>query len=163
MNELLARVLRTLDATGVDYEIKACDPELADTAVFCEHYGYSLHDSANTIVVKARNGSPPFVACVLLGTTRVDANQVLRKRMQARKVSFASPEETRTITGMELGGVTAFGLPEDLPLWVDAAVMERERIILGSGERASKVFVPPAALLQLPATQVVEGLAKLVG
>ena len=105
----------------------------------------------------------PFVACVLLGHTRVDANHVLRKRLKARKVSFASPQETQSITGMELGGVTAFGLPPELPLWVDAAVMQRRQIILGSGERESKIFIAPAALITLPGAEVVEGLARPAG
>ena len=48
------------------------------------------------------------------------------------------PEETRAITGMELGGVTVFGLPGDLPLWVDGRVMRRERIVLGGGDCAAQ-------------------------
>ena len=165
MDELSRRVRMTLEATGVAYEIVACDPALSDTAVFCARYGYPLEDAANTILVKARGVDvlAPHVACVLLGHTRLDANQVLRKRLRARKVSFASPEETRAITGMELGGVTAFGLPEGLALWVDVAVMGRARLILGSGERASKIVTSPNALALLPGAEVVEGLAREAG
>ncbi len=151
-----------LDATGFDYEIIACDPTLADTAVFCEHYGYALEDSANTIVMKAKSGDLPHVACVLLADCRLDANHTVRKRLNARKVSFAAAAETRGITGMELGGVTVFGLPPDLALWVDAAVMTRPKIILGGGERASKIVIAPDALLTLPHVEVVEGLARPV-
>lgn len=163
MSDLSEAVLKRLDAMGIEYESRPCDPSLADTADFCAHYGHALEDSANTILVKSKRGTLPFVACVLLAHTRLDVNQVLRKRLEARKVSFASPDETREITGMELGGVTAFGLPEDLPLMIDAAVMQRETIILGSGERASKLFMAPAALMQLPGAEVIEGLAKAMG
>ena len=76
-----------------------------------------------------------------------------------RKASFAAPEETRTLTGMEIGGVTPFGLPSDLPIWVDAAVMTRARVVLGGGSRAWKVIAPPAILLTLPHVEVVDGLA----
>ncbi len=153
---------RLLDATGFPYEIVACDPNLSDTAVFCEHYGYALEDSANTIVMKAKSGDRPHVACVVLGDCRLDANHTLRKRLNARKVSFAAAEETRAITGMELGGVTPFGLPPELALWVDAAVMARPTIVLGGGERASKIVIAPDALLTLSQAEVVEGLAKRV-
>ena len=34
---------------------------------------------------------------------------------------------------MMLGGVTPFGLPDNLPLWIDARVMEPEWVILGGG------------------------------
>jgi prolyl-tRNA editing enzyme YbaK/EbsC (Cys-tRNA(Pro) deacylase) len=60
---------------------------------------------------------------------------------------------------MEIGGVTVFGLPEALPIWVDARVMERERIVLGGGSRSWKVLAPPAILLALPGAEVVDGLA----
>jgi prolyl-tRNA editing enzyme YbaK/EbsC (Cys-tRNA(Pro) deacylase) len=77
-----------------------------------------------------------------------------------RKSSFASPDETRALTGHEIGGVTVFGLPPDLPVWVDAAVMTRDRIILGGGSRSWKVIAPPGILRTLPTVEVVEGLAN---
>jgi prolyl-tRNA editing enzyme YbaK/EbsC (Cys-tRNA(Pro) deacylase) len=61
---------------------------------------------------------------------------------------------------MEIGGVTVFGLPPDLPIWVDARVMDQERIVLGGGSRSTKVLAPPSILLRLPGAEVVEGLAN---
>jgi prolyl-tRNA editing enzyme YbaK/EbsC (Cys-tRNA(Pro) deacylase) len=63
---------------------------------------------------------------------------------------------------MEIGGVTPFGLPPDLPIWVDAAVMARPRIVLGGGSRSWKVIASPRILLALPGTEVAEGLANPV-
>ena len=154
-----AELRRRLDELGVPYQIIPCDPELADTANFCAAYGYPLEDSANTIVVVGKTSPPPYAACVVLATTRLDVNRTVRQRLGTRKASFASPEETRALTGMEIGGVTVFGLPEGLPLWVDGRVMERERIILGGGSRSCKVAAPPTTLLKLPGVEVVEGLA----
>jgi len=151
--------IERLDAADIEYEIIPCDPELADTAAFCEHYGYALEDSANTIVVLGKAVPPVFAACVVLATTRLDVNKAVRKRLGTRKASFASAEQTKEMTGMAIGGVTPIGLPEGLPLWVDARVMERERIILGGGSRDRKVHAPPAVLTALGA-EVVEGLAK---
>ena len=162
-DQVPATVRAAMEASGLDYEIMECDPELADTAVFCERYGHAMEDSANAILVKSKTGEEKFVACVLLATTRLDVNKVVRKKMGARKVSFADPEETKRITGMELGGVTPPGLPADLPLWVDARVMERPFVILGAGTRSAKIKVSPEYFLKLPQTEVVEGLAKDVG
>lgn len=148
-----------LDALGVEYEIVPCDPSLADTAAFCEHYGYALEDSANTIVVLGKADPPVYAACVVLANTRLDVNKVVRKRLGTRKASFAGAEDTKALTGMEIGGVTPVGLPDGLPLWVDARVMERERIILGGGGRDRKVHAPPTLLTALGA-EVVEELAK---
>jgi prolyl-tRNA editing enzyme YbaK/EbsC (Cys-tRNA(Pro) deacylase) len=100
-----------------------------------------------------------YAACVVLANTRLDVNRTVRQRLGTRKASFAPAEETRAITGMEIGGVTVFGLPADMPIWVDARVMARERIVLGGGSRSFKVIAAPAILLKLPHAEVVEGLA----
>ncbi len=140
------------------YELLACDPELADTAAFCAAYGYSPGDSANTIVVVGKSDPPVYAACVVLATTRLDVNHVVRARLGVRS-SFASFEEAQALTGMERGGVTVFGLPAGLPIWVDRRVMGRPEIILGGGSRSWKVKAPPAILLALAGVAVVDGLA----
>ncbi|HUP86749.1 MAG TPA: YbaK/EbsC family protein [Acidimicrobiales bacterium] len=155
-------VLAALDASGVPYDVVPCDPALADTAAFCEHYGYPPEESANTIVVASKREPKRYVACVVLATTRLDVNGTVKRRLDAGKVSFASAEETAELTGMQLGGVSALALPSDLPLWVDAEVMKRERIILGGGSRSMKIHVAPEVFSKLPSVEVVDGLAQPV-
>ena len=154
-----ALVAAAVARLGIDHELMPCDPALADTATFCEAYGIDPADSANTIVVVAKEDPPRYVACVLLATTKLDVNRVVRRRLGARKASFATAEETRALTGMEIGGVTAVGLPDDLPVWVDAAVLGRQRIVLGGGSRRAKLVVDPAVLQRVPAVEIVDGLA----
>jgi prolyl-tRNA editing enzyme YbaK/EbsC (Cys-tRNA(Pro) deacylase) len=154
-----APVHRQLADLGVDHEVMACDPELADTARFCEAYGIDPQDSANTIIVVGKGDPARYAACVVLATTRLDVNRVVRKRLGTRKASFASAEETRELTGMLIGGVTAFGLPADLPIWVDRRVMDRPKVILGGGSRSSKLVVAPDELTKLDAVEVIEDLA----
>jgi prolyl-tRNA editing enzyme YbaK/EbsC (Cys-tRNA(Pro) deacylase) len=152
-------VLRRLADAGVAFEVMPCDPELADTAAFVAHYGVPIERSANTIVVASKGSEPTYVACVLLATTSLDVNNVVRREMGVRKASFAAAEPVRELTGMEIGGVTPFGLPEDLPILVDARVMEPDWIILGGGNRSSKLRLDPVALRALPAVRVIDGLA----
>lgn len=141
------------------HELFPCDPALADTAAFCAHYGFEPADSANTIIVVGKGAEPVYAACVVLATHRLDVNRAVKTRF-GRKSSFASPEETRALTGHEIGGVTVFGLPAGLPIWVDAAVMARERIVLGGGSRSWKVIAPPSILASLPGVEVIDGLAN---
>jgi len=119
-----------------------------------------MEDSANTIVVVGKSNPPVFAACVVLATHRLDVNRSVKARLGTRKASFASPDETMALTGMAIGGVTVFGLPPGLPIWVDAAVMARPRIVLGGGSRSWKVIAPSSILLTLPDMKVVEGLAN---
>jgi prolyl-tRNA editing enzyme YbaK/EbsC (Cys-tRNA(Pro) deacylase) len=155
-------VLGQLDDLGIEYDVVPCDPDLADTAAFCAAYGYPLEDSANTIVVVGKSTPPVYAACIVLATTRLDVNGTVRRRLGTRKASFASSDETKDITGMMIGGVTAFGLPSELPLWIDGAVMNRKRIILGGGSRDCKVLVSPDALLSVSGAEVVDDLARTV-
>jgi prolyl-tRNA editing enzyme YbaK/EbsC (Cys-tRNA(Pro) deacylase) len=140
-------------------ELFPCDPALADTAAFCAAYGFAPEDSANTIIVVGKGNPPVYAACVVLATHRLDVNRTVRQRF-GRKSSFASPDETRALTGHEIGGVTVFGLPPGVPVWVDAAVMARSRIVLGGGSRSWKVIAPASILRTLPGVEIVEGLAN---
>lgn len=153
-------ILEAVASLGVEFEMIPCDPELADTAEFCAAYGYELADSANTILVVGKSEPRTYVACVVLANTRLDVNGRVKKKLGIRRTSFASGDETVAVTGMTIGGVTPFGLPADLPIWVDERVVQRDRIILGGGSRDRKVFARPAILTALPNTEVVPDLAK---
>lgn len=153
------RVVRVLEEAGVDYDVMPCDPALADTAEFCRAYGVDPSESANTILVASRRPPGHNAACVALATTRVDVNGVVRKRLGVRKVSFAPPELTAELTGMEIGGVTVPGLPEELPIWVDEAVTETPSVVIGAGTRSAKIRLAGSDLVRLPGVDVVSGLA----
>ncbi len=145
------------DLDGVD--VIDIDPALADTAQFCEAYGYSMDESANAILVLGKSDPPVYAVGVVLATTRLDVNKSVRRRLGTRKASFAPPDATRELTGMEIGGVTPFALPDGIPLWIDSRVMDRPRIVVGGGSRACKVVGPPAMLLSVPGAEVVDDLA----
>lgn len=140
-------VLTAVEATGEPFEVIEIDPELADTAAFCQHYGYPPETSGNCILVASKDDPPVVAACLALATTKLDVNKRVRKLLGVRKLSFAPAEVTREVTGMAIGGVTPFGLPEDLALYLDARIGELDRIIVGGGSRSLKLAVPPAALL----------------
>lgn len=142
------RVLSTLADTGEPYERIDIDPALADTAAFCEHYGYPPEASANCILVASKDDPPVVAACLALATTKLDVNKRVRRLLGVRKLSFAPPELTREVTGMEIGGVTPFGLPESLTdrRWADARIADLDRVIVGGGGRSLKLSVTPAAL-----------------
>ena len=153
------KVLESSKDAGATYEVIDCDPSFADTAEFCNHYGYSLDESANAILLEGKAESPVYALCVVLATTRINVNKVARKRLGTRKASFASAEITKELTGMEIGGVTPVGLPEDLPVWIDSLVMDAPKVIIGAGSRSAKIYLSPDNLLRFPNTHIVDGLS----
>jgi prolyl-tRNA editing enzyme YbaK/EbsC (Cys-tRNA(Pro) deacylase) len=148
------RVVEVLDGLGVPYELQPIDPAFADTAAYCERYGVPPERAANTLVVAVKKEPRRYAACVVLATSRLDVNRAVKRLLDASRVSFASADETRAVTGMLLGGVTVFALPADLPIYVDEKVFAHDWVILGSGSRSSKVRVSPEALRRLPAVTV---------
>jgi prolyl-tRNA editing enzyme YbaK/EbsC (Cys-tRNA(Pro) deacylase) len=140
------------------------DPELADTAAFCDRYDVGLDVSANCVVIAARRGETTrYAACMVLATTRADVNNVVRRHLDARKASFAPMEDAVSLTGMEYGGITPVGLPTDWPVLIDAAVTGAGDVVIGSGVRRSKLVLPAELLAQLPGAEVIDGLARPVG
>jgi len=158
-NQLELRVIECLDELDATYEAIDIDPALADTAQFCEAYGFSLEESANAIVVASKR--PPGVSCVCVGlaTTRLDVNRTVKGLLGVSKLSFATPDQTVDLTGMEIGGVTPFGMATDLPIYVDAAVVDLPRTIVGGGTRAMKILLDPEVFKRMSDVDVVEGLA----
>ncbi|MER6947007.1 YbaK/EbsC family protein [Nonomuraea sp. NPDC005983] len=153
--DLLAEpVARAVEGIG-DVVVAEIDPELADTAAFCERYGVTLDESANCVVVAAkRGGETRYAACMVLATMRVDVNGVVRKHLDARKASFAPMAEAVELTAMEYGGITPLGLPDDWPILVDVNVAEHPRVVIGSGVRRSKLAVSGATLAGLKSAEV---------
>jgi prolyl-tRNA editing enzyme YbaK/EbsC (Cys-tRNA(Pro) deacylase) len=118
------------------------DPDLSDTAAFCEHYGIALDESANCVVIAGRrDGQPRYAACVILATTRADVNGLARRQLDVRKASFAPMDDAVAQTGMEYGGITPIGLPASWPVLVDAAVAAAGVVVVGSGLRRSKLII----------------------
>lgn len=137
------------------------DPALADTAEFCAAYRSPVSGSANCVVVAGRRGEDVrYAACLVLATTRVDVNGLVRKRLAARKASFAPMDDAVALTGMEHGGITPIGLPPDWPVLIDPAVVAAPAVTIGSGIRGSKLAIPGELLARLRNAEVLDDLAR---
>jgi prolyl-tRNA editing enzyme YbaK/EbsC (Cys-tRNA(Pro) deacylase) len=159
----LAGMLTVGEIGVAEIGVAEIDPALADTAAFCKQYGVALSESANCVVVEGRRGGEArMAACMILATTRADVNGLVRRELDVRKCSFASMDTAVELTSMEYGGITPIGLPPDWPVFVDAAVAEADRVVIGSGIRGSKLTLPGATLASLPGAVVLPGLGRPV-
>lgn len=157
-------VREALTQLDIEYDVVPCDPALADTAAFCEAYGFEREDAANCIVVASRRPAGSYLVALVLATTRLDVNGSCCELMGVRRASFATAEQTAELTGMEIGGVTPFGLPPALqPVRVDAAVLTRQRVVIGGGDRSVKLVVEASLLARAPLFEAVDGLASRAG
>lgn len=146
-----------------DIWVTEIDPKYMGGIELCEHYGISQNEGANCVVVEAIRGeNKTLVACLIpVNCKHADFNGVVRKHLNARRVSLAPLNEVIKKTNMEYGSITAFGLPESWPILIDSSVASLERVIIGAGLQKSKLSLPVKALLELPNVHVLEGLCKV--
>jgi len=132
-----------------------CLDEHSDTAAFSARYGFGLDDCANTLILKYSSGrGEHYAAAVTLGSRRLDINGAVKAKLGAKRLSLARREVATEITGMEFGGITAFGLPADMRILIDAAVVERRYVVVGAGFRETKILLAPSTLTHLPQVEV---------
>ena len=155
-----AKVDSSVNELKIIHDLIEIDADFADTAAFCEQYDFPLDHCGNTIIVAAKKPPGQYCACIVRGSERLDVNQTVKRLMRVSRLSFASAEETRNLTGMMIGGVTPFGLPAGLSIYADEKLLELDYAILGSGSRSSKFKISPAELHKIPGLNFVVGLSK---
>ena len=137
------------------------DPGLADTAAMTQAYDVPLTASANCVVVAGRrDGVERVAACVVRADTRADVNSLVKRTLDVRKATFLAMERAVEETGMEYGGITPVGLPPGWRILVDAACLDIDVAIIGSGVRRSKLLLPGVRLGDLPGAEVLDGLGR---
>ena len=153
------KVTQTLECLGIPYEWIEINPDYADTAAFCEKYGFGMKHSGNTIIIASKRGEKKYSACIARATDKLDVNKKVRSIMEVSRLSFANADETMDLTGMMIGGVTPFALPETLPIYVDTLIMDLDYVILGGGSRSGKLKIHPSDLLKISGVRLIDGLS----
>lgn len=156
VSDLDPAVQHSLDALGIRYEVLPCDPDWADTDVFCANYNIPRQNAANTILVASKTDPRKYSACLVLAATKLDVNHAVSALMGIKRLSFASADETKAVTGQSIGGVTVFAIPDSIPIYVDRRVMDAEYVIVGGGNRSTKIKLAPGELRKVPNLAVAE-------
>ena len=150
MSQLDPTVAKAVDSLGVQYEVLDCNPEWADTDVFCANYNIPRDHAANAILIASKTDPKQYAVCLVLATTKIDVNHAVSKLMGIKRLSFASAEETKAVTGQAIGGVTVFGIPDAIPLYIDSRIMACDYVIVGGGNRSTKIKLAPSELRKIP-------------
>ena len=156
MVEIHKTVAKLYESNREDLELFECLDEFSDTQNFCDHYGFDIEDSCNAILIKAKKPEEFYAMFCVLGANRLDVNHKAKVAMGAKRVSFASREEAETVTGQLYGGISPLGLPENVKVYIDKNVTDREKLFIGAGNRVSKFFLSPKALIQLSSATVLD-------
>lgn len=85
---------------------------------------------------------------VLMGGPGQISWPALRRTLGQNRLSMASPEEVKAVTGYVPGTVSPFGLPHPVRTLVDRSVTAFDEVSLGSGERGLAIVMRSSDLLR---------------
>ena len=162
-SSVFAHIQSLPEESAQEIRVAEIDPQFTGGIEFCETYGSTQDETANCLVVECvRNDVITYAACLVpVAAKKIDFNGVVRRYMNARRVSFAPLELIVETTGMEYGGITVVGLPPEWQILVAPSLMEHERIVIGSGIQNSKISMPTALLRDASNVAVVEGICQM--
>ena len=156
MVEIHKTVANLFESHGDELEIFECLDEFSDTQNFSNHYGFDIEDACNAILLKSKKPKEFFAMFCVLGSSRLDVNHKAKAAIESKKVSFASKEEAESVTSQIYGGISPLGLPEEIKIFVDQNVLNRNKVFIGAGNRVSKFFLSPETLIKLTNATVLD-------
>ena len=137
--------------------VSEIDPELSDTATFCDKYNIGMDISVNCVIVEAKRADKTWhAACLVPANIRADINGIVRRELDARKISFAPMEKATSLSNMAYGAISPIGLPKDWPILIDSNAAKLVHAVIGSGIRKSKLLVPGSLFASLPNAKVMD-------
>lgn len=137
-----ALVLLELDARVVSPGTPMPTVPLAASAV-----GASVEQIVKTLVFTTAPGKP--VIAIANGTRRVD-RQLLAVAAGEESLKLASPSFVQDTTGFPAGGVSPVGIrTSGVPVVVDPAVLEQERVFAGAGTEDDLLEMSTADLVRV--------------
>jgi len=155
-------IKNTFSETEIDEIFVAeIDPVYMDGKKLCEHYNIDVKMGVNCLICECkRKEYKNYIALLVPTGYKYNMSSTVRKHTNSRLVSVAPLEYVLEETKMQYGSINPIGLPKDWKIFVDPKVMEKERIICGSGLQNSKLSIPSRYLLKLNNIEILDDLAK---
>ena len=115
--------------------------------------GEELRVGGKALLIKV---DAEFRLFVLSAEKKLDSGAI-RRRFEAKKARFATPEELVELTGLVPGSVPPFGPPIlPFPLYVDPSVMANERIAFNAGSLSDSIILAVNDYARLAKPEVFE-------
>ncbi len=139
--------VRLLDQLKIAYDLREyqVDPEDLAAETVAAKIGLPAEQVFKTLVARGdRNG---VCMAVIPGNTELDL-KALAEASGNRKMQLAPVKELQALTGYIRGGVTAFAVKKDYPVYVDETIDLFDLISVSAGIRGLQILLAPAAYLK---------------
>jgi prolyl-tRNA editing enzyme YbaK/EbsC (Cys-tRNA(Pro) deacylase) len=137
-----AQALETLRIPYQEY-VHASPPATIEQAAV--ERNQEINQVVRSILFRLSEGE--FAMVLIAGPVQVSW-RALRNHFHRSRLTIASAEEVKEITGYEIGAVSPFGLPYPVQILVDEGVISQPAVSLGSGIRGTAILITKKNLLK---------------
>jgi Cys-tRNA(Pro) deacylase len=120
--------------------------ERGGTAESARQLGVPEHDVVKTLVMQDDKARPLIV---LMHGDRQVSTKNLARAIGAKSVEPCTPEAAQRASGYQVGGTSPFGTRKEMPVYVEASVLELPRIYINGGRRGYLVGIDPQVCVAL--------------
>ena len=113
------------------------------TAESARQLGVTEHEVVKTLVMQDDKARPLIV---LMHGDRQVSTKNLAREIGVKSVEPCKPEVAQRHSGYLVGGTSPFGLKREMPVYVEATVLELPRLLINGGRRGFLVGIEPAVL-----------------
>jgi len=160
MNDLSTKITRLLDAEDIPYTLLKHSEPVFTVETAAAQRGVIMEEMVKSILLREKSGLRRYVMACVLGAMRLDYKAV---RMHLggdwKRLTFARGEEIENVTGYVMGAVAPLGLPDDVPVVFDVAIIECVNVNISSGDPMAGIEMEPGDLVRLAGAQ----LASIAG
>jgi release factor glutamine methyltransferase len=130
--EYHSSVMRLLDAAQIQYRMLPHKRIAKTVPLAAAERHVPVEEMVKCILLKDKRGK--FVLACLTGDADLDVQRVREYVADCERLSFASPEEIKAVTGHDLGSVAPFSLNEAIPVVIDSSIGKNEKLNISSGD-----------------------------
>ena len=145
MADPLTPVGRELQQRGIPFrELRHPNPVLTLEQASAER-GQRPEQVVRSLLFRLAQGD--YLMALVAGPRQVDW-KALRRIVGQSRLTTASADEVRAVTGYEIGAVSPFALPQPVRVLLDESMLREAEVSIGSGERGTTVILATADLLR---------------
>jgi len=134
--------IRALRAAKVDFVPRLYEyVEKGGTRHSSAEIGMPEHAVIKTIVLQTDEGE---VLLVLMHGDRKVSTKQLARHLGVKSIEPCTPEMANKHTGYIVGGTSPFGTRRNLPVYMQASIIDLDRIAINGGKRGFLVELDPA-------------------
>lgn len=120
--------------------------EHGGTAESARQLGVDEHAVVKTLVMQNEKGEPLIV---LMHGDRQVSTKNLARAIGTKSVEPCPPEAAERASGYQVGGTSPFATRKAMPIYVEATILELDRICINGGRRGYLVGIAPQVLTEL--------------